>query len=285
LQIQLIHVPYDSGHKSVRCGIGPDHFLQNGVDQILKKEGHEVEVQNIEVNTTFVTEIGTTFEIIKLIATSVNSGICNKKFPIVLSGNCNSCLGTIAGIQSENLGVIWFDAHGDFNTPETTESGFLDGMGLAISAGLCWRSLVKTIPNFIAVEPKKILHIGSRDLDAKEEKLLEKVGAQLISGRSLIERDIFEELRINLQKLRTNCSEIYLHIDMDVLDSGEAQANYLPVPGGLSCEAVEEMVKIIREDFNLRACCIASFDPTYDKDDRVLNDGVRLLKAFVSENS
>jgi arginase len=64
----------------------------------------------------------------------------------VLSGNRNSALGALAGLREQNCGMIWFDAHGDFNTPEITESGFFDGMGMAIAAGHCWKKLAATIP-------------------------------------------------------------------------------------------------------------------------------------------
>jgi arginase len=148
MNIQIIQIPYDSGHKDIRTGRGPEHFLQNRVDQKLRDSGHQVVSFRIESKASFTTEIGTTFELNRLLAEQIGSTIRNKVFPIVLAGNCNSCLGTLAGIGQNGLGIVWFDAHGDFNTPETTVSGFLDGMGLAMATGRCWRSLLRTIPGF-----------------------------------------------------------------------------------------------------------------------------------------
>ena len=94
----------------------------------------------------FLSEIGTAFELNRLLSKEVKAAVGDGMFPMVLSGNCNSCLGTIAGINSGQLGVVWFDAHGEFNTPETTQSGFLDGMPLAMATGRCWKTILKTIP-------------------------------------------------------------------------------------------------------------------------------------------
>ena len=174
MNIQLIQVPYDSGHKIVRTGRGPDHFLQRGADQILRARGHKVEVRRIEASTPFTTEISTAFELNRMLAESVRFAVTNQMLPIVLAGNCNCCLGAIAGIDPERLGIVWFDAHGDFNTPETTVSGFLDGMGLAMAAGWCWRSLLGTIPGYKPIPEANIVHVGARDLDVEEEKMLKQ---------------------------------------------------------------------------------------------------------------
>jgi arginase len=88
----------------------------------------------------------------------------------VLSGNCNSALGTLAGLNERNCGMIWFDAHGDFNTPKTTESTFLDGMGMAIAAGHCWKKLATTIPWFSPLLDSNIIHVGGRDFDRGERE-------------------------------------------------------------------------------------------------------------------
>ena len=79
----------------------------------------------------------------------------DQRFPVVLAGNCNSYVGTLAGLETDRAGVSWFDAHGDFNTPETTTTGFLDGMGLAMASGRCWKAMPETIAWF-----QVQMHIG-----------------------------------------------------------------------------------------------------------------------------
>lgn len=281
MNIQIIQVPYDSGHKNLRTGRGPGHFLQHKVDQILRDDGHQVGSYSIETNASFTTEVGTSFELNRSLAEQVRSAIRSNMFPIVLAGNCNSCLGTIGGIGQSGLGIVWFDAHGDFNTPETTITGFLDGMGLAMAAGHCWQPLLSTIPGFNPIPEPNILHIGARDLDPEEERLLQQSEVEVIRpGQG--DSNLLQAVDSALDKLRDKVARIYVHVDMDVLDTGEALPNYLAVPGGLSVDIVEEIIGVIKERFEVSAGAIASFDPSYDKDDQVLEAGIRIIKAFVA---
>lgn len=281
MNIQIIQVPYDSGHEGARTGKGPDHFIQNGIEQILQKNGHVVNVTRVESMIPFSTEIGTTFEVNRLLAERVRSAVCNNHLPLVLAGNCNSCVGTIAGIDSKRLGIIWFDAHGDFNTPETTVTGFLDGMGLAMAAGRCWRSLLRTIPGFNPVPESCIVHVGSRDLDMQERKMFKEANVPLVTTDPTGESDILSAFEAALVALKNRVDGVYLHIDMDVLETEQGKSNHLAVPGGLSSDVVEKAIRMIIKHFQLEGCEIASFDPEYDKDNSVLNDGFRLINAFL----
>jgi arginase len=219
----------------------------------------------------------------RLLAESVRLAVYNNRFPLVLAGNCNSCAGTIAGIDSKRLGIIWFDAHGDFNTPETTVTGFLDGMGLAMAAGRCWRSLLRTIPGFNPVPESCIVHVGSRDLDMQERKMFEEANVPLVTINPTGEIDILSAFEAALVTLKNRVDRVYLHIDMDVLEAEQGKPNHLAVPGGLPSGIVEKAIRIIKKHLKLEGCAIASFDPDYDKDNSVLNDGFRLINAILSD--
>ena len=116
MKIQIIQVPYDSGYRDLRQGCGPAHFIDQNLDGMLEADGHQVRTTRIDAKAEFTTEIGTAFELNRLLSVEVKAAVESGSFPIVLAGNCNSCLGTIAGIGSAKLGVIWLDAHGEFNT-------------------------------------------------------------------------------------------------------------------------------------------------------------------------
>lgn len=281
MNIQLIEIPYDSGHKGIRTGRGPEHFLRHKIDEILREEGHLVDSYRIESKGSFTTEIGTAFELDRLLAEHVRSAIQSEMFPVVLAGNCNSCLGTLAGIGKDPLGIVWFDAHGDFNTPETTISGFLDGMALAMATGRCWQSLVNTISGFRPIPEANVLHIGARDLDPDEERLFQQSEIEMVMPRA-VEGNIYKATETALNRLRNKVERVYLHIDMDVLDTGDALPNHLAVPGGLPVEVMEEIIGAVKERFEVCAGAITSFDPDYDKDDKVLDAGIRIVKALVA---
>jgi arginase len=281
MNIQIIQVPYDSGHQGLRTGNGPDHFLAHGLDRILQDQGHRVTVERVETTAALPTEIGTGFELNRRLAHRIRSAEGGDRFPLVLAGNCNSCVGTIAGIDPERLGIVWFDAHGDFNTPETTVTGFLDGMGLAMATGRCWRALLKTIPGFAPVPAHRVVHVGARDVDAEERNMLEQAGIPLVAPASN-GGDIREVLETALRALRNHADRIYLHLDMDVLATAKGQPSRLAVPGGLPVEIVDDAIGMIKTHFKLAACGVASFDPAYDEADTVLDAGVRMIKACVS---
>jgi arginase len=137
-----------------------------------RSQGHEVSVETIEPQREFRAEVATQFELYGSLAQHVAEARQNNRFPLILSGNCGATVGAIAGAGNKKLGVIWFDAHGEFNTPETTTSGFLDGMGLAVATGQCWKNLAASIPNFHPLPAERILLIGGRDFDPGEQESL-----------------------------------------------------------------------------------------------------------------
>ncbi len=233
MRIQIILVSYDSGHKNVRMGQGPESFIQHGLTGILQTDGHVVEVERIDLGKTFPAEIGASFELNRTLSRRVRAAVEDGKFPIVLSGNCNSSIGTLAGVNHNERGLVWFDGHGDFNTPETTISGFLDGMALAIATGRCWRNLAAGIPGFHPLAERDVVLVGARDLDPEEKKLLDGSGVALVSGTFIRHTNIVEALKPVLGALEPRVKQVHLHMDLDVLDPGQTPANHMAPPHGL----------------------------------------------------
>ena len=282
MKVQIIQVPYDSGHRGLRMGAGPEHFVQNGLEHLLRDSGFEVDIDYVEAHSTFRAEIKTAFELYRTLAERVASACSSGRFPLVLSGNCNSSIGTVAGVGSNQLGVIWFDSHGDFNTPETTESGFLDGMGLATVAGLCWKKMAASIPNFSPVSARNILHVGGRDFYSEERILFDRSGGTIVGAAAIKNSSVKEALEPDLNALANRVSRIYLHFDLDVLDPAGTPANEFAAPDGLSVQQLEEAVALIAERFTVCATGIAAYDPRYDKNNEVLNAGVTIMKKVLS---
>lgn len=280
MNIEIIQVPYDSGYLCVRTGCGPDYFLENGIAKILQDKGHYINTHRIESKLLFNAEIATAFELNRHLAEYIRS-LSDDCFPIIFSGNCNSCVGALAGINLNDIGVIWFDAHGDFNTPDTTISGFFDGMGLAMTTGRCWKSLLQKIPGYKPVPDSNVIHVGSMELDDEEKRMLEEAGIPLITKDSTVESAFISSFKNALANLTNNVKDIYVHIDMDVLDTGYAKANHFPTYGGLSVEAVVDCIKLIKENYKIRGCGIASIDPSFDRDRIVLNAGFKLVEAIL----
>src|SRR5215217_3258315 len=125
---------------------------------------------------SWVAEIGAAVDLDRQLANAVAAARARGAFPLTLAGNCISSVGTVAGLGAGPTGVLWFDAHGDFNTPETTIGGFLDGMALATVVGRCWTSLAAGVPGFVPVAEENVVLVGARDLDPAEAALLAASG-------------------------------------------------------------------------------------------------------------
>src|SRR5439155_26231921 len=134
-------------------------------------------------------------------AVEVRHAVRAGAFPIALSGNCGSAIGAIAGV-GEGTGVAWFDGHGDFNTPETTVSGFLDGMALAIATGRCFRPLARSVPGFVPVAGHDAFLVGARDLDPEERTALEGSDLGWVTVAKIRSSGAAEALRPVLEVMR-----------------------------------------------------------------------------------
>ena len=281
MDVQLIQVPYHLGQRGVGMGYGPIHLIERGLARELAAASHEIAIEAISRGDPFVNEVEATFGLAASIAEAVERAVKFKRFPLILAGNCASCLGTLGGLASEDrIGLIWFDAHGDFNTPATTTTGFLDGMALAVAAGLGWESMRRSIPGFAPVDPKHVAICGVRALDPLEEELLNEMGVSIVPAEQLRQRGIDALVPI-VDRLRADVRRVYLHLDLDVLDPAEGRANRYAVPGGLGTQFVSDIVIALGRRFTIAAAGITAYDPSCDDDDRVLRSAFALARSIV----
>jgi arginase len=272
--ICVLTVAYDSGHYRVRMGHGPDRLFESGLKPLLTRLGHNFRHEEITVSDSHPAEIKTAFALSHAVADRVRINQNEGYLPILLSGNCNTAVGAISGCGSQNTGVVWFDAHGESTTPETTSSGFLDGMGISILTGQCWRKLASTIPGFAPVPGKHILLVGARDLETEEIALLNRVGITRIAGDGDHESQV--------ASLASLVDGVYLHLDLDVLDPREATANQWTPMGGLTIGAVQQTVKSIQKTTKIKGFGIASYDPELDGDGRALGAAMSIVELLLS---
>jgi arginase len=276
VDLRIIAVPYDTAIRDWRMGAGPDRLLDCGLENHLRAAGHRVTIEHIELPPDEPTsEISTAFELAARLRDRVHAARSAGELPIVLSGNCGTALGTLAALADAEPGVVWLDAHGDLNTPETTGSGFLDGMSLATATGRCWARLASAIPGFRPIPDDRVVLIGARDLDEGETEV---IGASAITHLS--PRQVDEGLSSALDSLRQRTPTIYLHIDLDVLDPSVARANTYAAEGGLSLAQVEAVVQAVAARFDLGAIALTAYDPSCDPGRGVPRAAFALLDAL-----
>jgi arginase len=261
----LIAVPYDSGIRGWRMGAGPIHLLESGLADHLRAGGRTVQTQWIEAPADPPpVEIRTAFQLAADVADAVRQARAAGALPVVLAGNCATAMGTLAGLSDADPAVVWLDAHADLNTPETTRSGFLDGMALAIATGRCWEQMAAAIPGFRPIPDDNVCLIGTRDLDPAESEHL------LRSETPALSVDYYpEQLGPTLESLRARTDSVYLHIDLDVLDPSEGRANGFAVDGGLLLRDVLNVIEPIRETLPIAAVALTAYDPSCDGDGRI----------------
>jgi arginase len=175
----------------------------------------------------------------------------NGYLSIGLLANCSSLMGMLGGMQHAGpssrplkVGLVWIDAHGDFNTPETTLSGMLGGMPVAVSAGLCLTNLRLKSGLDPALPTRYIVMAGVRDTDPLEQELIDRSNIEMITVEDI--RGLTSNLHGQMERLSRLTDIIYVHVDMDVLDPAEVEGHSLNVADGPTSE---ELGRAIREMF------------------------------------
>jgi len=207
----------------------------------------------------------------KEIAKDVNKAIADDSLPVSIAGDCCTAIGMMAGLQHSGIEplIIWFDAHGDFNTWETTPSGFLGGMPLAMIAGLG----EQTMPNAVALQPvrqENIILIDGRDLDPGERELIE--GSNILhvtNPMDLLEYDFKNK-------------PLYIHIDTDIVNPIDAPAMNYVAPGGPRAEELGKVFRHIAKSGLVRAISVSSWNPELDEDGRTKAVIMNLLQELIS---
>ncbi len=277
MRLTLLAVPWDSGHRGVRMGAGPLHLVERGLPGHLEERGHDVVVEEIAPESDGMrAEVSTAFALQRRLADRVRVARERGRLPVVLAGNCNTAVGTVAGVGADGLAVFWFDAHGDLNTPETTTGGFLDGMAVAILTGRCWRALAARTSGFAAVADERVVLVGARDLDPPERELLDTAAITLAPPSSMIAM-----LDATLARLRGEARGAYVHLDLDVLDAEHGRVNSYAATGGPSPAEVAAALRRIAGALPVRAVTLSALDPAADPSGRAAEHAVALLDALL----
>ena len=273
MNVEIISVPFDSAQQDVRMGAGPNAILAAGLPDGLARGGHEVACRTVAVpEESWRAEIQTAFALAAGIATCVQAARASGRFPLVLAGNCNAAVGVVAGLGS-GTAVLWCDAHGDFNTPETTTGGFLDGMALATITGHCWRALAARVPGFAPVPEASVWLAGARDLDPAEALALDRSAIRRVPPRAL-----GPAFAAEVRGAIAAAAPLYLHLDLDVLDVAEGRANAFAVPEGVSADALVAFCRALGAP---AALTLSAYDPAVDVDGRVRKVAMRAVEALL----
>ncbi|NIR52212.1 arginase [candidate division KSB1 bacterium] len=279
MKIKLLGVPLDLGANRRGVDMGPSAIRSAGLSERLQNIGHEVidmgdltviapEVQTIEdPKLKYLPEITKTAT---QLANSVTELLSENDFPLVLGGDHSIAIGTVAGVaaflkpQNKRVGVIWIDAHGDMNTPETTPSGNIHGMPFAVCLGKGVRELTQVAGNFQKVRPQDAVLVGARNLDAQEQRLIRESGITVFTMEDIDRRGIFEVMAEALEITNLHTEALHVSLDMDALDPQEAPGVGTAVRGGLTYREAHTAMEMIAASKQLGLLEVVEVNPILD---------------------
>ena len=280
MEVALIQVPYMIGDERHGASKGPARYLDAGLERLLGDAGLASSVVRIDRTESFRDSASASRVVNAKVQKAVRNAIGLRQLPLILAGSCDVSMGVLAAFDHSQCGVVWIDAHADFNTPESTVSGFFAGMSLAVISGHCYRSLWAEIGDSTPVPEAAIVLLGLRDLSPAAER--ERLTASSISvvgwrdGKP--DRDVGQVLDVLAKRVR----DVYLHVDMDALDPRVAPGVVdEPVPGGLSLEQMQETIRAVCTRFSVHAATIATYNPERDRDGITLRTGLALIETLV----
>jgi len=266
MKIEIIGIPIDLGADRRGVDMGPSAIRYAHLQGKLEALGYAVEDKgNIEVPIAEMCSIAEpklkyidcivpmSRRAAGAVATSIQSG----SFPVVLGGDHSLSLGSIRGAAKfKKLGVIWVDAHADFNTDQTTPSGNIHGMPLAALCGLGDTRLTQVWDEPVpVVDPKRVAIIGARDLDPGEKVNLREAGVMVMGMEQIDRLGMITTMEKAIERVSRETDGIYLSFDMDAMDPRHAPGVGTPVPAGLTqreahlvCEVVGETGKLVGMD-------------------------------------
>jgi arginase len=274
---RVIAMPYELGRLRDGVGRGPERLLEAGAADALASAGAQVATEAVTFDGRVSSEVNTSFDLIGQISERVGAALADGAFPVILSGSCFAAVGVMAGLAEPSPGVVWLDAHADFNTPDSTVYGYFDGMGLAIITGGAWRSMRAAVPGAGPIPEQAVVLAGARDLDENERARLRESKLTHLPIERLEGPDAVVAAVESITP-----SGLYLHVDLDVLDPEDGRANIYAAPGGLRAEQLEAIVVALLERFPVRALSLTAYDPDVDPEGKVPPIALRLLRRLAA---
>lgn len=292
--ISIIGVPMDLGQTRRGVDMGPSAIRYAGIVERLEKLNYTIhDLGNIEVprperhqaQEEKLRNLKEVVAVNKKLAEHVDEQLKQNRFPLVLGGDHSIAIGTLAGVSNhyENPGVIWYDAHGDINTMETTPSGNIHGMPLAISLGLGHEQLTSIMHENPKVKPENIVMIGVRDLDEGEKDLLKKLNIKVYTMHEIDRIGMPRVMEETITYLKERTDGVHLSFDLDGINPSEAPGVGTPVIGGLSYRESHLALEMLAEADIITSAEFVEVNPMLDDKNKTAILTVALAGSLFGE--
>jgi arginase len=291
-KIRIIGVPMDLGASRRGVDMGPSALRVAGLQSRLKQLGRQVEdAGNVSVpqaeeqpygekRARYLEEIS---EICKNLAAMVRNALDEGLLPLVLGGDHSIAVGTVAGAaahfhhEGKGIGIIWLDAHGDMNTPDSSPSGNVHGMPLAAIMGSGPSELTDLAGFKPMIEPRHVSLVGTRELDVKERRFAKESGVHVFTMRDIDERGMREVMTEALRFASDDTAGIAVSLDMDFIDPSDAPGVGTPVRGGVTYREAHLALEMIADSRAMVSFELVEINPVIDLHNTTAALGVELI--------
>ncbi|KMY54036.1 arginase [Bacillus sp. FJAT-27231] len=294
-EISIIGVPMDLGQTRRGVDMGPSAIRYAGLSERLEKLGYTVYDEGdirVELRERATADTETNLKNLSAVAEGndklsqkINEITSLGRFPLVLGGDHSIAIGTLAGVakHAENLGVIWYDAHGDLNTAETSPSGNIHGMPLAVSLGMGHPVLTNIGGYTPKIKPENIVIIGARSLDDGERELIKEKGIKVYTMHEIDRMGMTAVMEEAITYLKERTDGVHLSLDLDGLDPEDAPGVGTPVAGGISYRESHLAMEMLSEANIVTSAEFVEINPILDEHNKTARVAVALISSLLGD--
>ena len=299
MNVNIFEMPLDFGASRHGSDMGPSAIRLAGIREKIESLGHKINSDSVPVSINpqeyenpgnpkakFLEPI--TKACLSL-AEKVYQSARNNEFPLVLGGDHSIALGSIAGISryakenNKRLGILYVDAHGDFNTAETSPSGNIHGECLAASCGFGLEQLTNLYFEGRKVDPSNVCFVGTRDLDSGEKLLMKKAGVTVFTMSDIEKFGFSAILKKIIVFFKSHADIVHVSFDMDVLDPMFAPGTGIPLPAGLTNREALLLMEEMAQTKLVRSAEIVEVNPVLDVRNQTAILAVNLAARLLGE--
>lgn len=290
-KLSLVGMPMDLGQLRRGVDMGPAAIRYAGVIEKLEGLFDDLEdLGDLYVNrpktggdeNTKLRNLELVAEKNEELAKVIDQVVKRSRFPLVIGGDHSIAIGTIAGVARhyKNMGVIWYDAHGDLNTADTSPSGNIHGMALAVSLGLGHPLLVNVAGYAPKIKMENVVIIGARALDPGERKLIKDKKIKIYTMHEIDRMGMSKVMEEAIDYLAEKCDGVHLSLDLDALDPEEAPGVGTPVWGGITWRESHLAMEMLSEAGFITSAEFAEVNPILDKRNKTAVMAVALMASL-----
>ena len=293
--ISIIGVPMDLGQSRRGVDMGPSAIRYAGVTETLEQLKFTIndlgDIPITRPNETVIDKASNLKNLDQIteanqqLAKMVDQEIEKGNFPLILGGDHSIAIGSLAGISKyyENLGVIWYDAHSDMNSGETSPSGNIHGMPLAVSMGIGHEKLTNISDYMPKVKPENIVLVGARSLDPGEKELIREKGIKVFTMHEIDRLGMPKVMEETIAYLNERTDGVHLSLDLDGLDPSEAPGVGTPVLGGMTYRESHLAMEMLFESSLITSAEFVEVNPILDDKNKTATVAVALMGSLFGE--